>query len=264
MPELPEVEIMSRNVRRWVANARLVGVTVHDNRLWPAELPEVLGQRVVDVQRRAKYMLLELETGTMAWHFRMTGKFVNGNDERKARAELRFDNGATLRFLDTRRFGTLEWIEAGARASWETSHELGPEPWPVRRDGPWWSAAMSGARGPLKVAMLDQRRVAGVGNIAASEILWRAGISPEARASTLGAAAWARVADHAHAFFDESVLVDASDEIAYVNEGGENRFSVYGRADDPCSRCGAMIVRSVQAGRSTFACSQCQLDGVLT
>lgn len=122
---------------------------------------------------------------------------------------------------------------------------------------------MATSHGPLKVALLDQARVAGLGNIAASEILWRAGISPEARTAALSDDAWRRIAEHAHAFFDESVETDAGDEIAYVNEGGENRFAVYGRADCACQRCGETIVRTVQAGRSTFACSGCQRDGAV-
>jgi formamidopyrimidine-DNA glycosylase len=240
VPELPEVEILCRNLRRW-----LVG---HRVRL--EDLDFGLGSRsmdVVGVRRRAKYALVEGATETWVLHLRMTGKVVPTRAEGRTRARFHAPS-ASYDFKDTRRLGTLDAV-----ASFDDSH-LGPEPWPMQRDADWWRERMSPTRSAIKTALMRQDLVAGLGNIAANEILFRAGIAPTARVPDVGR--WAELAVEAHAYLTGVVDSEEGDEIHYVNEGGPNPFQVYGRTR--CPRCSGPIERSVQQGRSTFACCQCQ------
>lgn len=240
MPELPEVEILCRNLRRW-----LVG---HRVRL--EDLDFGLGSRsmdVVRVRRRAKYALVEGADQTWVLHLRMTGKVVPTRPEGRTRARFHTP-AASFDFKDTRRLGTLSAVRA-----FDDSH-LGPEPWPEQRDAAWWREQLSLTRSAIKPALMRQDLVAGLGNIAANEILFRAGISPTARVQHVSR--WQALAEQAHTYLTDVVEHEEGDEIQYVNEGGPNPFLVYGRVR--CPTCGGPIVRTVQGGRSTFSCCQCQ------
>ena len=146
----------------------------------------------------------------------------------------------------------------------EAARKLGPEPWPGVRSAAFWEAQLGSIRSPVKVALMRQDRVAGLGNIAASEILWRAGVSPMLEARQLSTAQWAAVARAVPAFIDDTIERESGDEIAYVNSrGGSVRgisspFAVYRCEGRPCPRCGAPIERRKQSGRSTFWCPPCQ------
>ncbi len=244
MPELPEVEIQCSRLRRW-----LVG---HEVRL--EDLDFGCGHRsmrVTAVQRRGKYLLIE---GKETWvlHLRMTGKVVASRPggRKRARFHARRSGGeeSSYDFEDTRRLGTLSVVSAF------DDSRLGPEPWPQRRDASWWRACLQGLRGPIKPALMRQDRVAGLGNIAASEILFRAGVDP--RTPVPEVKGWPRIADAAHAFLEEVIAEETGEEILYINQGGSNPFQVYQRAH--CQACGEAITRLVQSGRATFFCGTCQ------
>ncbi|MCB9764380.1 MAG: hypothetical protein H6739_31695 [Alphaproteobacteria bacterium] len=261
MPELPEVEIAARNLRRWTRGRRVVGLDLPDDalRIGNRGNPTPAGP-VTRVWRRAKHLLLATPSAELAWHFRMTGKLIPERPGLRPRARLRLDDGGVIAFVDTRRLGELRVLPPGGAAAWLDTLDLGPEPFPERHPGAWWAARLGDLRGAIKPALMRQDRVAGLGNIAASEICWRAGVSPRASARTLSAACWAAIAEASHAFLHHIVAVEAGDEIHYLNDGpgASNPFDVYGRAGAPCPRCGAPIQRFMQAGRATFACSVCQ------
>ncbi|MCB9744337.1 MAG: hypothetical protein H6740_17195 [Alphaproteobacteria bacterium] len=264
MPELPEVEIATRNVRRWTRGRRLRRLELLDPRLVveATRPPEALaGAQVLGCRRRAKYLILETDLADLVWHFRMTGKLVPDRPGGRTRARLHLDEGDPIAFKDSRCLGELWLLPPGEALPWLQATALGPEPFPEPQPGEWWAARLAGLRGALKPALMRQDRIAGLGNIAASEICWRARLDPQRPCPTLDAPAHAALAREASAFLHEIVALEAGDEIAYLNDGprdAPNPFAIYGREGEPCPRCGAPVRRFPQAGRSTFWCPPCQ------
>lgn len=241
MPELPEVEILCRNLRRWLKGRE---VRLED-------LDFGCGDRrmvVTEVRRRAKVALIQ---GNETWvvHLRMTGKVVPSRPEGRTRA--RFHAGAdSYDFEDTRRLGTLTVVDRF------DDTRLGPEPWPTRRDGSWWEQQLArGGRGAIKPTLMRQELVAGLGNIAANEILFRAGIRPDR--PTRAVTRWQGLAEAAYDYLTETIRDEEGDEILYINQGGPNPFRVYQRTR--CTACAGPVARSVQHGRATFSCGGCQV-----
>jgi len=257
MPELPEVEAAARALARAVRGRTIARVEVlHPalaRRLAPAAARSLAGRRIVGVTRRGKHQLIALDDGrVLVAHFRLNGDWVIGRDgeplPRFARAAIVCTDGRRVVLEDSRALCTLE---VAARAE-EALPALGPEPLSRGFTPAVLGAALARRRGPVKPALLDQRVVAGLGNIYAAEALWLARVSPFARASSLGAARLA-------------VLVRAIKQVLrrappgrYWLADGERTWRVYDREGERCRRCGAAIRRRVQAGRSTFYCPACQ------
>jgi formamidopyrimidine-DNA glycosylase len=260
MPELPEVEIMARNLHRWMADRLIERVEVLDEKLDEESLTSIEGARVIRVHRRAKYAVIDLSGEQhLVLHYRMTGKTVlDPASDRRARLRWVMDSGPPVVFEDPRRFGTCEWMSTQDLEPFFVSKKVGPEPWPMLRDGEWWKAQLYGLRGPIKPALMRQDRVAGLGNIAASESLFRAGVHPSATVPSLRTEQWDRIAEAVRAFIEHTLAEEGGDEIQYVNMGGEGSFSVYGHAGEPCPRCSGSIERMVQASRGTYFCPGCQ------
>lgn len=262
MPELPEVEIMARLTRGWAAGKVIRSLDLLDPSVLVAGgvEPDVLvGGRVTSVRRRAKHLIIETPQGDIAVHSRMTGKLVSGSGTGRERFTLALDDGTVVSLRDTRRLAELRVLGPGGAQRWLDTLNLGPDAWPDAGGARWWRERFAGARGPIKPALLDQRRVAGIGNILASELLWRARIAPERPVPALVDREWQRIADAIGPLIDEVIAAESGAEIAYVNEGGSNQaFAVYGRDGSPCRRCGAPIRRRVQGGRSSYCCDGCQ------
>jgi len=262
MPELPEVEIMARNLHRWMAGRRVVRLDVLDTKFDEASLRLVEGCEVTRVVRRAKYAVLDFSGHQhLLVHYRMTGKTVQ-DSEGTRRSRLRFvlDEGPPVAFEDPRRFGTCERVAHADLQRFFEEKKLGPEPWPEPRNWQWWKGQLAGLRGPIKTALMRQDRVAGLGNIAASEILFRARIHPGTSVPQVQDDAWIRIADAVPRFIAHTLAKESADEIQYVNLGGEGSFSVYGHAGEECPRCQALVERMTQAGRGTYFCPACQSD----
>ena len=260
MPELPEVEIMTRNVRRWLSGQTLTALDVLDPTLLPAEEAATLtGASIGEARRRGKYLCLPVGEKALILHFRMTGKAVLETAPRRhVRARLRTET-ASVAFVDTRRLGNA-WIRPLADLSvFFDAIPLGEEPWPLPRDGAWWASRLAGLRGALKPAMMRQDRIAGLGNIAAAEICHRAKLHPARRVPDLTEADFSALAAATRAFIDRVLAVESGPEIHYVNEGAPTPapFRVYGREGAGCA-CGGRITRISQSGRSTFFCPACQ------
>ncbi|MGB0638986.1 MAG: Fpg/Nei family DNA glycosylase [Myxococcota bacterium] len=260
MPELPEVEIMARNLHQWLVGSVIQRVDVLDAKFDAEALSSIEGSTVVRAWRRAKYAVVDLDSDHhLVFHYRMTGKTVlDPTGRRKARLRLVPEQGCPVAFEDTRRFGEVWVLPSDQMEAFFEQRKLGPEPWPVVRDGSWWSERLSGLKGEIKPALMKQDRVAGLGNIIASEVCYRACVDPRKPVAHLQAEDWQEIAQAVRLVIDRTLVSDGGDEIMYVNMGGENFFAVYGREGSACQLCDTPIERITQSGRSSFFCPNCQ------
>lgn len=259
MPELPEVEAARRVVERAAVGRTIRALrVVHpalERCISPAERRSLEGRRVMAVERRGKHQLMVLDDGRVLHvHFRMAGDWDVGRaadpPPRHARAFFEFTDGERVALVDSRALCTLT-LHGSAD---EALPALGPEASDPALTPALLGEALSRRRGPIKPVLLDQRVVAGLGNIYAAEALWYARINPAAPASSLSAR---RVEALLHGMRSALAAAEA-DPGRYSRGDGVERLHVYGREGEPCERCGRAIRRVVQAGRSTFYCSNCQ------
>lgn len=273
MPELPEVEAVRRRLAPVMEGARFERIVLRRQNLrrpFPRNFVRRLRSRtVLALRRRAKYLVAELSSGELLlMHLGMSGSFnVDGADQQTdppAEAQphdhvvFHMSSGATITFNDPRRFGLMDLVPRGRID--RTLDTMGPEPLDAGFDGALLASACVGKRVALKVALLDQRVVAGLGNIYVSEALHRAGLSPRRRAGTIATSS-GRPRPHAHrlAAAIKQVLQEAIAREATPSYRG-SRFRVYDREGEPCrtSGCPGTVRRITQAGRSTFYCPICQ------
>ncbi|MGH7729846.1 MAG: bifunctional DNA-formamidopyrimidine glycosylase/DNA-(apurinic or apyrimidinic site) lyase [Candidatus Eiseniibacteriota bacterium] len=273
MPELPEVETVRRMLEatalgRTIETVRLSGLRLRES--VPRDLPRRLaGRRLVAARRRGKYLLLDLDDGaTLLSHLGMSGRWLfhprrPGNDMPHVHARIRFANGSELWYQDPRRFGLLRLVPTARLASDRRLAGLGPDPVAEPPTGDALRAMARGTRRTVKDFLLDQRRVAGIGNIYASEILHRAGIDPRTRAGRVPADRWDAIARETTAVLKEAIERSGTTFSMYRtlwNEPGAygDQLRVYDRPGEPCRACGTAIRRIVQGGRATFFCPVCQ------
>lgn len=260
MPELPEVEVARRQLARWAAGQRIVGVRVEDPTVIrageAARLERVVGAVAGEALRHGKRLGWALGELGLVVHLGMSGAWTRGAPvPRHARLGLGVESG-WIWLVDPRRFGSVQIVDA---RELETALRagLGPDALLEPLDGPGL-AARFGGRGAIKPALLDQARLAGIGNIQATESLWRAGVAPQRAGASLSSEAWDRLARALVEQLVATIEVTDGEEVHYVTAGGPNPFAVYGREGAPCPRCGGRIVRQKQAGRATFHCPVCQ------
>ncbi len=266
MPELPEVEIARRNLVRWFGGRRLVRAEADDTRIFRgAELRQfsALSGRLESLVRRGKYLLFAFEGGRgLLGHLGMTGKFVRrteGHAEPYSRARFHLDDGHVLHFSDPRMFGRLEPAPASLLRELDVVKALGRDPLADGLTAGQLEKAVASSRQHLKVALMDQARIAGLGNIHAAEALFRAGIHPSREPASLTPDEWKRLVGAIRATIDFGLKEQEGEEPVYLEEGRtENPFLVYGRAGGPCSRCGSAVESSTQGGRTTHFCPKCQ------
>jgi formamidopyrimidine-DNA glycosylase len=258
MPELPEVETAIRRLRPAVVGRRLIAVTTHHpvaRRALPDDVaPRLVGRQIAGVERLGKHQHLALDDGSrLHAHFRMNGDWhiapAAAGTPAHTRVALALDDGTLVSLVDPRALATIVWRSADAPAP-----ALGPDATDPAFDAAALGGALRGRRAAIKPALLDQRVVAGVGNIYAAEALWRARIDPRVPARRLGPARLARLVDAVRATLADA-LADAG---RYQDGEALARLAVYDREGAPCRRCGAVVRRVVQAGRSTFFCGACQ------
>lgn len=270
MPELPEVETITRALERTLRGRVITGVTQRRGDLrWPlpARLAERLrGRRLEGFARRAKYIQAQLDDGhTLLLHLGMSGRLVLGGAPLGVHEHLTFalDDGAVLRFVDPRRFGMLDLVPDHDLARHRWLAHLGIEPLGNAFSGEVLARLLRGRIVAIKQALMDQRLVVGVGNIYASEALFRAGIRPTRPAGSVARPRLDALAQAVRAVLTEAIEAGGSSLRDYVQADGElghfqDNFRVYDRAGLPCPGCGRPIKRIVQGGRATFCCGRCQ------
>ncbi len=270
MPELPEVETTMRALAARLTGRQITSLVQRRPDLrfpLPERLAERLtGRRLVRFSRRAKYILAELEGGqTILLHLGMSGRLLFDGPPAGPHEHLTFgfDDGSLLRFVDPRRFGMLDLASTEGLERHPRLVGLGLEPLDPGFDGRALGSVLSGRISPLKVALMDQRLVVGVGNIYASESLFRARLSPRRMAGGLGPAQSARLAQAIRAVLEDAIGAGGSSLRDYVQTNGElgvfqNQFAVYARDREPCPQCRRPIKKLVQAHRATYLCTRCQ------
>ena len=258
MPELPEVEMMTRHLRRWTEDQHIT-LRLLDSTILKSQSSGDITGVAEKAYRRGKYTLLPIGDSVVVFHYRMTGKLVCGLERAHSRVQLIRAHSESIWFVDTRRLGEL-WLipKAQLDAFWCTK-KLGPEIYPKTPDGTWWKDRFVGLKAPIKNALLRQDRVAGIGNICASEICFRARIHPKTSVVELSDSAWSELAKATQSYLDAIIEEEEGAELQYVSEGGRlpNAFWVYGREGQSCRRCEQPICRIVQAGRATYYCEFC-------
>ena len=263
MPELPEVEDAARRLRAALVGRTIAQVEVlHASQrrtLSESTLARLAGERVVAVTRRAKLQLVELASGgTIEVHFRMNGDWdiARAADEPPPHERVRFtlDDGARVSLVDSRALCVVRFHEPGALAL----PTLGPEPSDPAFDTDALLLALARRRGPIKPVLLDQRVVAGLGNIYAAEALWEARIDPRAPADRVSRERIARLVDAIRTVLERAPAGRYYETDTGTSNADDEAWRVYGREGAPCRRCDSTIRRITQAGRSTFYCGRCQ------
>jgi formamidopyrimidine-DNA glycosylase len=270
MPELPEVETVRTGLEPVLEGRRLEQVEIRDSRLTAPDDPreiaaELEGERVAAVERRGKYLIVRFESGrALLAHLRMTGAFLTNGaaEDAYTRAAVSLDDGGRFTYRDVRRFGTWRLLEPGELDPY-LGVRLGVEPLGPRFTAAWLAKKLEGRRAPIKGALLDQRTVAGLGNIYADEALWRARIHPLRPAGELTADEVRRLPRAIRDALRHGVARQGATLRDYRqpdgSQGGMQReFHAYGRLGEPCDRCGRPIEKIRVAGRGTWFCPQCQ------
>lgn len=270
LPELPEVETTMRALEKRLTG-RQIRQTIQrrgDLRFpLPPELPARLeGQKLISFDRRAKYIRIALDGGlSMILHLGMSGRLLFDGEEGRSHEHLTFtfDDGTILRYIDPRRFGMLDLHPTHDLGTHRWFAHLGFEPFDAIFNAKALKAAIANKHSAIKTAIMDQRVVVGVGNIYASESLFRAKILPTKLAADLTTSNAKLLATNIKQVLLDAINAGGSSLRDYVQSSGElgnfqSFFNVYGREDQPCTRCSAPIRRIVQTGRATFFCPKCQ------
>lgn len=281
MPELPETETIARDLHAMVTGAVVADVVVarpdvlreHEASYWMTTLP---GHRIARVWRRAKLIVLDLladsTTARVAWHIVVQPRFTGGlivDDGTLPDAERTYvcvswplTDGRTLHYRDVRRLGTVALMDPSRFAAY--SGALGPEPLDPMLDDTAFSGCVRGTRQPIKAALMDQKRLAGVGNIYANEALWSAGIDPSREAASLSMDEIRALRLALRDVLEASIAARGTSFRDYRDARGERgsfveQLAAYGRAGLPCRRCGHRLVGTHEVdGRSTVFCAWCQ------
>jgi formamidopyrimidine-DNA glycosylase len=276
MPELPEVETVRRGLDQWVVGRTLAAVEVHHPRAVRRHVPgpddftsALVGCRIDGVRRRGKYLWLALDSGdALLAHLGMSGQLlvVDGATPDGPHLRVRFsfaDGGAELRFVDQRTFGGLVVSRGGAELPPEIRH-IAPDVLEDAFDDDAFHAALRRRRTGLKRALLDQTLISGVGNIYADEGLWRAKLHYARATETMRRPETQRLLDGVRAVMESALEQGGTSfDSLYVDVNGQSGYfdrslEVYGRRDEPCSRCGTPIRRDSFMNRSAYFCPRCQ------
>jgi formamidopyrimidine-DNA glycosylase len=276
VPELPEVETIRERLAPSVEGRRIEEVEIIDTRLTrphePAQVAaELAGAKIAALDRRGKYLVFRFSDGrALLVHLRMTGSFAAGptealQDDLHRRAVIRLDNESDVAYRDVRRFGTWLLLEPDEVEPY-LQVKNGPEPLGDSFTARFLRERLANRRAPVKAALLDQRTVAGLGNIYADEALWYARIHPHRPAGALAPNEIRRIHNGVRRALETGIARQGATLRDYrTPEGGsgsmQHEFNVYGRDGEPCPRCGTPISKTRAAGRGTWFCPACQKVG---
>jgi formamidopyrimidine-DNA glycosylase len=275
MPELPEVEHAARTLRAWLGGRTIRRARAADTRIFRGgsarDFERLLpGRHLERIDRRGKYLLLTFDGGLgLLSHLGMTGKWVRRTPSpvsgrrtvpKHSHARLELDDGSALHYVDPRLFGHLSLVVRGTVAELPVIRALGPDALVDGVDAARLHAVLARSARPVKVALLDQSVLAGVGNIYATEALFRAGLHPARPSRSLTFEEVASLAEEIRAVLELAIAGMKGEEIAYLSlgRGVENRFMIYDRAGSPCPRCGRTLASMVIGGRTSAFCPGCQ------
>lgn len=270
MPELPEVETIRRGIEPLVVNKIVDHVQIHNGSLrWP--VPDVLvdilpGQKVHSVERRSKYLLFTCDRGTLIVHLGMTGHLrltsVTSKRRKHDHVEIVFTDGSALRYNDSRRFGAILWTESDPLQHVRLAG-LGPEPFSSEFNAAYLHQLSCGRKVAVKPFLMNAQVVVGIGNIYASEALFRAGIAPAKSAGKVSRATYERLVQSVTEILNEAIasggttirdFSDSEGRPGYFNQ----KLCVYGRAGQKCVSCDTLIKQVKLGQRSTYYCPVCQ------
>ena len=273
MPELPEVETIRLALEPHLVGRRFEHVDIQDPRLVrpfeaTAVAAELEGERVAALERRGKYLIVRFESGrALLIHLRMTGSLRHAapgslDDDPHRRAVVKLDDGSDVAYRDVRRFGTWHLLEPEEVGDY-LAQRLGQEPLERSFTARRLAERLEGRRAPIKAALLDQRTVAGLGNIYVDEALWRAEVHPLRPAASLDPDEVARLVKGIRDALRTGIARQGASLRDYSTPDGgrgrmQERFRVYGRAGEPCARCGSPIDKIRAGGRGTWYCPNCQ------
>lgn len=270
MPELPEVETTRRGIAPHIVGKTITQLIVRNPRL---RIPvsrqlagDVLGQAITGTDRRGKYLLLHCRDGALIVHLGMSGSLrlieLQAAPQKHDHVDIIFDDGVCLRLRDPRRFGLMVWAH-GDPLQHSLLKDLGPEPLSRGFDGAYLFERAQGRKPAIKTFIMDSRIVVGVGNIYASEALFRAGIHPLRVAGRISRARYVQLAAAIKEVLREAIKQGGTTLRDFVNSEGKpgyfsTRLAVYGRAGEPCQVCGRAITQCIVGQRSSYYCGHCQ------
>jgi len=269
MPELPEVETTRRGLAPLVEGRRIAAVAIRQPRLrWPVPAPvgEIAGRTITALERRAKWLVWRLDSGSLLWHLGMSGSFRGWENPPAPGAhdhvDVQIEDGYLIRFTDPRRFGALLW-GGDEPLDHPRLAALGPEPLGDDFDGEWLWRSSRGRKAAVKLFIMNAQTVVGVGNIYASEALFAAGIHPRRPAGRISRARYDLLADTIRTTLSDAIELGGTSLRDFtVGDGTPGYFGqslkVYGRDGTACPRCGEPIRREIIGQRSTFFCPRCQ------
>jgi formamidopyrimidine-DNA glycosylase len=270
VPELPEVETTRRGLAPHVERQKVTAVRIYDRRLrWPVPrglTRNLVGRTVDRIDRRSKYLLFRIGPDTLIVHLGMTGSLRVFRDPppRKPHdhVDLEFASGVVLRYRDPRRFGAMLWSPGDSRRH-PLLASLGPEPFAPEFDAAYLHRATRKRSAAIKLALMDNHLVVGVGNIYANESLFRAGIHPARAANRVSRARLARLVEAVRETLSDAIAKGGSTLRDYVDSAGEQGYfqletAVYDREGLPCRVCGTAIRAARMGGRASYFCPRCQ------
>lgn len=268
MPELPEVEIVRRGLESLIVGKTITNVTTDREAMFPQDFQAVrtalIGQTVQHIARRGKYLLFQLSNGILISHLRMEGKFLmdDGTEDRHVHARFYFNDGSVLAYRDVRIFGRFHY--SGTEEDVEDYlKKLGPEPTEEALDERVMHQRLNRSHTAIKTVLLNQKVVAGLGNIYVDEVLFKAGILPTRPANALTDEEVHRLREHIIGVMNAAIEAGGSTIRTYENAFGENgtyqhQLQVYGKAGEPCPNCQTPIEKIKLGGRGTHFCPHCQ------
>lgn len=273
MPELPEVETVRRTLLDLVKGKIISSVDVWWEKIIqkPNDVEEfksrLIGETFIDINRRGKFILFELTNYTLVSHLRMEGKYSVSNRseeiDKHVHVIFRFEDGTELRYKDVRKFGTMHLFEKGQALSNLPLSKLGPEPWDEQFSVEYLVNKLKNKNRKIKIALLDQELVVGLGNIYVDEVLFRSGVHPERIASSVSESELTKIYNETKKTLEEAIDKGGSTIRSYVNSQGkigefQNTLFVYGRKGETCINCNEQIEKIVVGGRGTHYCPNCQ------
>jgi len=268
LPELPEVETTRLGIEPWIKNSYIESIVVRNPSLrWPVSIPDyVLGQKVLSVRRRAKYLLIDLDSGSLIGHLGMSGSLSivtsNSTIKKHDHLDIVFSDNLILRYNDPRRFGSWHYHDEDPENHW-LLRDLGVEPLSEEFCGEYLHGKSRSKLQAVKSYIMDSKIVVGVGNIYAAEALFLSGIRPTVRASRLSLDSYRNLVTSIKLLLARAIEIGGTTLRDFTSPSGEPGYfqqtlNVYGRDGLPCTKCGAKLKRAIISQRSSVYCHNCQ------